>query len=386
MTQTRDAGPHRILFAHTSSLSSLFVSGQIDHFAAHGFEPHYAAAWDESSRPPDLEVPVWRLPLVRPPAPLRDAIALLAAVRLLRRLRPAVVHSGTPKAGLIVTAAAWVTRRPVRIYAVHGLRYQTATGWRRRLLRGIERCAAWFASDVVADSDSIRHLLQADLRIDRSKLHVLGPGSSNGVDMQRFHGGIDRAAARRQLGIDDDTLVIGFVGRLTRDKGLDDLVALHRTLSADLEVVLLVLGREEPDDPIETATRDHLRAGVDVKLISWTDRPEDAYRAMDLLVFPSFREGLPNVPLEAQASGIPVVGYRATGTIDAVPDPSALVPVGDRAALIDAVRTALDEPDELRREGERARHWVARFDSDAVWSARRTFVEQRLSEARRPGR
>lgn len=372
-----------MLFVHTSALSALFVAGQIEHFARAGFDTHYAASWDPDDDAPDVGCPVWNLPLARRPAPLRDARALLAAVRLMRRLRPSVVHAGTPKAALIATTAAWLTRRPVRIDAVHGLRYETTTGLTRRVLRTLERATSRAATHVVADGASLRQVLVDDLGVRPSKVHVLGPGSSNGVDLERFGPAADHRAARDELGIDVDAPVLGFVGRLTHDKGIDDLAAVHHDLLATRRVQLLLVGDFEADDPVTAQTRHHIEHHPDVVRIPWTDHPERVYPAMNLLVFPSHREGLPNVPLEAQAAGVPVVGYAATGTVDAVADPADLVPIGDTAALARAIDALLDDPQELAERGRVARAWVTAFDRTAVWDARADFVRRCLSESRR---
>lgn len=378
--------PRIVLFVHTAGVSSLFVAGQLERFAASGFEPHYAAGWGEHDSPPDVGCPTWRLPLVRPPSPLRDAWAVASGVRLLRRLRPDVVHAGTPKAGLVMMIAATICRCPVRLYAVHGLRYETTTGVRRRVLRSFERVSARCSTHVVADGASLRGVLADDLGIPADKIHVLGPGSSNGVDVERFSGALGRHDARLALGLDDDVAVLGFVGRLTHDKGLDDLVEIHRRIGADRRVVLVLVGDYEDDDPVADATHRHIDEHPDVIRIPWTDRPEQIYPAMDLLVFPSLREGLPNVPLEAQSAGIPVVGYAATGTVDAVADPDRLVDVGDITALTASIVELLADPEAVADRSRAARTWVVSFDRNAVWDARVEFVRRCLSDAARTRR
>lgn len=366
---------------HTSPVSSLFLRGQIEFFASGDYEPHYVTGPGPSE--PPVGCPTWQLPLRRQPSPLHDFVALVRAVGLLRRIGPEVVHSGTPKAGLIGMAAARLIGTPVRIYAVHGLRYETSTGTGRRVLRALERIASWCATDVVADSRSIALALRDDVGVRASKVVVLGPGSSNGVDVDRFTPASDRATSRRELGIDVDRPVLGFVGRLTHDKGIDDLVEVFDRVARTTPATLLLVGRYEDDDPVHPVTRRRIERGAGIVHIPWTAEPERVYAAMDVLVFPSYREGLPNVPLEAQASGLPVVGYAATGTVDAVADLGLLVETGDVDGLVRLVGELLADADHRSEAGRRAREWVVRFDRPAVWLARRSFVDERCAQRSR---
>lgn len=366
----------RIVFMHTSGLSALFVRGQLDHFAEQGFEPHYAVG--TSGPVPDVGHPTTMLPLVRQPSPWSDLRAVVATARLFRRLRPVAVHAGTPKAGLVGMIAAWATRIPVRVYAIHGFRFETATGWGRRLFRWIERVACACATDVVADSGSIREIAMDDVGVPDRKVVVLGPGSSNGVDLERFRPSEHPPADREALGLAPDTAAIGFVGRLTRDKGIDDLVRIHAALDIAPRPVLVLVGDYEDDDPVAPDTRRAITTGEDIVHVPWTDRIERIYGALDLVVFPSYREGLPNVVLEAQASGVPVVGYAATGTRDAVPDSDRLAPVGDVERLRSDIEQLLSDPAAREAAGRAGRAWVAAFDRPLVWQARAAFVAAQL--------
>ena len=157
-------------------------------------------------------------------APWRDLAALGRLWRLMRRVRPTIAHVGTPKAGLLGGLAAWLAGVPCRVYTLHGLRLETASGLKRQLLIGCERAACALAHRVICVSSSLRR--QAiDLRlVDAGKAIVGASGSANGVDLSRFYPTRKRLAmaaeARRSLGIPTASPVVGFVGRLTRDKGI----------------------------------------------------------------------------------------------------------------------------------------------------------------------
>lgn len=377
--------PPVILFMHTDEISMGFVAGQLGYFGEQGFDVHYAAGFAEPNRVPSVAgATTWHLPLVRPPAPRADLVALVAIVRLLRRVRPDVVHCGTPKAGLLGSLGSLLARVPVRIYAVHGLRYESERGRKRQLLCALERIAMRCATAVLADGESVRQRIISDLGLAPDRVHVAPPGSSNGVDLSRFtppDNARTASEARSALGLRPLDPVIGFVGRLVGSKGIDDLVQIHRTIRARGPIQLLLIGRVEPDDPITPVTAAYIAADADVVHVDWTTEPEVAYRAIDVLVFPSYREGLPNVPLEAQASGVPVVGYAATGTVDAVATSDCLVPVGDIDALAGRVGDLLNDAGARAASAAAALTWVRRFDRQAVWASRLDFVRRQLAAA-----
>jgi glycosyltransferase involved in cell wall biosynthesis len=331
---------------------------------------------------PDLEevaraegVAVHAIPFERQIHPLQDARALAAIVRLLRCLRPHVVNAGTPQAGLLGMLAARWAGVPLRIYTLRGLRLETARGARRALLAAAERRAAGSAHLVVSVSASLARRA-AELRLlPGRELAVLGHGSSNGVDCERFRPVTDGAEARGfrwALSIPDGAPVVGFVGRFTRDKGIVDLAdSFFGPLSERFpEVRLLLLGDFEEGDPVPPEVRSRLTRSPRVVRMGFVDDTSPYYALMDVLAFPSYREGFPNAPLEAAASGVPVAGYAATGTVDAVESghTGTLVPVGARADLADALRRYLEDPALRSAQGAAGRERaVAYFARERVW-------------------
>ena len=255
-----------------------------------------------------------------------------------------------------------------------GLRFETATGWRRRLFVSLEWIAARCATQVIFNSRSLMAVGVAEGVIREGRGEVLGAGSGNGIDVARFADDQlpTRAEARERFGLPADTQVIGFVGRFTKDKGIEDLVEVFESGFADRDDVwLLLVGKFEDGDPVDDATRTTIETHERIVIAPWLDHPGDAYRAMDMLAFPSYREGLPNVPLEAQLCGVPVVGYAATGTVDAVKPGgcSALVPVGDAGALATEFAIRLSGEGTRPESSHQDADWVANnFERTAWWS------------------
>lgn len=380
--------PAPLVFVLTSAVSTIFLRGQLDFLADRGHRcvvicsPAPAHVEGSSSR---AEMRFVRI--LREPAVGADLKAVIALVREFRSLRPAMVNFSTPKASLLAGLAAALCRVPLRVHQVRGYRFETMRGWRRTVALWSEKLASRLSHVVVLDSLSLLAVAQQNELFPPSKGVIIGGGSSNGVDIERFHPDDSaRAEGRTLLSIPASALVIGFVGRLTRDKGVDDLVCAFLALREQVtELFLLLIGDYEEADPVGPQTAAFLASDRSVRRVSFTRLPEKLFPVMDVLCFPSYREGLPNVPLEAQAAGVPVVGYAATGTVDAVLDGTTglLVPVGDAAGLTEGLRLLLTAPGERERLGAAARAWVARaFDQRTLWPAIADFYEARLGSRR----
>jgi glycosyltransferase involved in cell wall biosynthesis len=387
MSRTTGTDRIPILYLLTDEISSVLVTGQLGYLIDHGFDITVGTRrWHpDSPLPPgewDAGVAVEHVPFVREPSPISDIWALWATIRLIRRVRPTIVNASTPKAGVLGMLAAWICRVKMRIYVVRGLRFETATGWRRRLYVAAERIAARCATQVIFNSPSLMAVGEADGVIREGDGLVLGSGSGNGIDAARFTDDRlpTRAEARERFGLPADAHVIGFVGRFTRDKGLEDLVDVFLSGVADRDdTYLLLVGQFERGDAVTALTRATIESHGRVVVAPWLDHPGVAYRAMDVLAFPSYREGLPNVPLEAQLCGVPVVAYAATGTIDAVADGvgGTLVTVGDKSALGHELRRLLDDGDRRAAIADTGRAWVSeRFDRRTMWASLLDVIDE----------
>lgn len=323
--------------------------------------------------------------------PLRDIRSVFAAVGVYRSERPEVSIVGTPKAGLVAGIAALLTRTRLRLYLLRGLRLETETGLTRALLWSMERVAILCAHEVIAVSPSLLDRACELRLLPAGRGVVLGDGASNGVDLSRFDApGLDSAAAdlRFELGIPADAFLLGFVGRLTGDKGIAELVAAFTRLSRESDSVwLMIVGNDEVSDDM-AGMKEQLTATGRVRFTGWLPEPQVALTALDVLVLPTYREGFPVVALEAAAARRAVVTTTATGAVDSV-DPGVtglLVPPRDASALHDAIESLVADPARAEAMGRAGRARVEeRFTNQRVWQALYDHVSERLA-AGKPGR
>jgi glycosyltransferase involved in cell wall biosynthesis len=300
------------------------------------------------------------------------------------------VNAGTPKAGLLGMLAARALGVPVRIYLMRGLRLETETGALRAILATTERVASACATDVACVSPSLTRAAVDGGYAPARKARVVGQGSSNGVDEARFAptasrraDGLERTAA---LGIAPDDPLVVFVGRLVADKGIRELLRAFALVRRELpRAKLLLAGGELTGEALDPALVRLVKETPGVVTTGFIDDLAPYYARMNVLALPSYREGFPNVALEAAAAEVPVVGFRSTGVVAAVVDGATgrLVERGDDAALARALLEYLASPARAEEHGRAARARVlASFRREAVWAAWLDVYRDRLAAAR----
>ena len=370
----------RVVNVMNSSISIGFLQGQLQYFQNRGFDvtvlsPERRNGEWEVARPEGAQF--LEVPMERKIAPLQDLASLWRLWRIMHTLSPAVTNVGTPKAGLLGGCAAWLNRVPCRFYTLHGLRFETATGLRRRLLVFAERVACRFAHRVICVSESVREKAIASGVTRRERTVVFGSGSCNGVDTSRFSATpeVMRRAAelRRHFGIPAQAPVALFVGRLTADKGIPELMEAFLQLGNQFPDIRMVLvGCFEDEDPLPVYTRRCLETHPHVIFAGAVENTAPFYAMADAVVLPSHREGLPTVVLEAQAAGKPVVGASATGIVDLIKDGQTglLFPVGDVAALAAALSRMISDKALAGELGRAGQERVKReFRQPQIWDA-----------------
>lgn len=383
-------GGLRLCYIVTDSVSTGLLRGQLRRMVDAGFDVTVISSPGERLQRCAAEegVRAVAVPMARPIRLWQDLMSLVALFLALRSLRPHVVNAGTPKAGLLGMIASFLLRVPVRIYMVRGLRLETVRGPLRWLLALMERISSFCATHVLYVSNSLREVYEELGLGPRQKGVVLLEGSSRGVEIARFARTQERTegglALRERLGIPPHARVAGFVGRLTRDKGIEDLVkAFLRLEAAHPDLHLLLIGRLEEDDRPSPELIERMEAHPRIHLAGPMADVAPAYQAMDFLVLPSYREGFPNVVLEASAAGLSTIGYRSTGVRDAVVDGETgeLVETGDVEGLAQAIARYADDPALCERRGQAALERVKlHFDQEKVFEALAGFYFQAMSE------
>ena len=304
--------------------------------------------------------------------PFRDVLAWTRLFRLFRGERYAIVHSVTPKAGLLAMSAAKLAGIEHRVHWFTGQVWATRTGLTRRILKAADRLTAASATHILVDSESQLRFLISEGVLDPGKASVLGSGSICGVDTERFAPNPElRAETRASLGIGPDELVITFLGRLNRDKGVLDLTSAMCRLHGDHPIRLVLAGSDEESLFPQIKTQLALN-GVPYNYLGHVSQPEALLCASDIFCLPSYREGFGLSVIEAAACEVPAVTSDAYGLTDAVvPDETGLMfPSGDIKELTARLVTMISEPNLRLSLGRNAR---ARVINE--------FQQERLTEA-----
>ncbi len=325
------------------------------------------------------EVDVHCIHMEREISLLKDIWGLLCFVVYFLRKRPYIVHGNTPKGSLLSMLASWMTRVPVRIYMCHGLRYQGCTGFKRKLLMLMEKISCFCATDIICVSKGIKNVLKDD-GITTKEPVVIWNGSVSGIDVEKFnpYKKYDRIGLRKHCSLKEKDFVLTFIGRLVKDKGIDELVKAYKELKkSHSEMRLLLVGAlESRGNPISEETRKEIENNDGIVAVGrQADIP--AYLSItDLFVFPSYREGFGLSLMEAGAMGVPSIASDITGCNEVVinGENGFLIPSHSIQAIIDAVEkiyTNLTLYTEMKRNCRNS--IVKRFDRNKLFNLYKNF-------------
>ena len=309
------------------------------------------------------------VPMERKISPFKDLVSLFRLIRLFHREKPWMVHSLTPKAGLLAMTAAWICRVPIRIHMFTGLVFPTTTGLKQKILMATDSITCACATNVLPEGKGVKKDLE-HFRITSKPLQIIGNGNINGIDLDFF----DRTPEVLELAEKyrkEEVVTFCFVGRIVRDKGMNELVAAFQRLHQAYPNTRLVLVGpfEEKLDPVLPETRQVIEQHAAIEWMGWQNDIRPFLAASEVFVFPSYREGFPNVVLQAGAMGLPSIVTDINGSSEIITEGvnGYIIPSQDEEALYKAMEKLLDT-EERRKLAQQARPQIAnRYERKALW-------------------
>ncbi len=357
---------------------NLLIRGQMKFMREKGFEVYTASA--EGPEIDELTtregVPHKIFPLTRKITPLTDTRALWELVRWFREVQPDIVHSHTPKAGLIAMMAARMAGVPHRLHTVAGMPLMESSGAKRAILERVEALTYACSTRVYPNSYNLKEFIQANFSVSPDKIKVLGAGSSNGIDTSWFERTPDIEVRARQIrqqyDIPENAPVFCFIGRIVQDKGINELTAAFReVIKSEPSARLLLVGPfEDHLDPVTIETRKEITNNPAIITTGFQSDIRPFLAASNVFVFPSYREGFPNVVLQASCMELPCIVSNINGCNEIIEDGvnGRIIPPKESAPLARAMVELLENANLRCRWGGAARSRVVMdFEQSVLW-------------------
>lgn len=355
----------------------VFMLGQIKYLQQNGFDITIIAAPDETfakSLPEGVKYkPVL---MTRVMQPLQDIKAFFKILHILKQDKFDIVQYATPKAALLGSLASWRAEVPVRLYLMWGLYYVTQTGFKRFVFKTIERIVCSCSTAIAPDSKGNVKLAVKEGLCKADKIAVVGHGSANGVDTERFNPARFteiRDSIRSELNIPKDSVLFGSMAPLVGDKGINELVSAFDELAKrHSNIFLLILGGEKEKDPVRAKTITIIKEHPRISNIPYTCEPEKYLSAMDIFVLPTYREGFGMANIEASAMGLPVISTDVPGPQESIVngETGILIPAKQVGPLVEAMKDLIERPLYAKKLGEAGRKRVQEFyEQKKLWQS-----------------
>lgn len=356
----------------------LLLKGQLRFMQEHGFE-----VIGISSNEPELQdvhqkegVSVIALAMTRTISPLKDLKSLWIFYRLCRKEKPLIVHAHTPKAGIVAMFGARLANVPIRLHTVAGLPLMEVTGLKRRVLDAVEKLTYRCATRVYPNSQGLYRFIIDHNLTSADKLKVLGSGSSNGIDTSYFNTNQvteeQKAELKRELNISPTDFVFLFVGRLVGDKGINELVEAFSKMQG-YNTKLLLVGLLEADlDPLKEETLHEIDLNPNIITVGFQKEVRPYFAISDTLVFPSYREGFPNVVMQAGAMELPSIVSNINGCNEIIieGENGMIIPSKDSEALLNAMSLLREDKCLYQKLRCNSRKLIeSRYQQSVVWEA-----------------
>lgn len=323
-------------------------------------------------------VATFHLEMTRKITPIKDLIAVIKLTFFLLKTKPEIVHSHTPKAGIVGMMAAFLARVPNRLHTVAGLPLLEAAGKKRKVLDFVEKLTYFFATKVYPNSKGLYEIILKNKYCKSNKLKVLANGSSNGIKTTFFSNDhfsfSQKEDLKNQLAIHSDDFVFVFVGRLVADKGINELVAAFKKLKMNHPTAKLILvGPLESDlDPLSAATLEAIENVKEIISVGYQQDVRLYFSISNCLVFPSYREGFPNVVMQAGAMELPSIVTNINGCNEIIvhKENGLIIPVKDEKAVLEAMIDLMEDATLYHNLKSNARSMIVdRYEQTVVWEA-----------------
>lgn len=323
-------------------------------------------------------VRTFTLNMTRKITPFQDLIAVIKLFFFLRKERPLIVHTHTPKAGIIGMLASALAGVPNRFHTVAGMPLLEATGFKRKVLDFVEKLTYGCATKVYPNSHGLAEIILKNNYCPIEKVKVLANGSSNGIDTAYFNpelfDQVQNAKLRQDLAIAISDFVFVFVGRLVADKGINELVSAFHHLSEENDgVKLLLVGDYETElDPLTPETLAIIQSNKHIVTVGFQSDVRPYLAISDTLAFPSYREGFPNVVMQAGAMGLPSIVSDINGCNEIIKEGEngLIIPVKNLKALLSAMKKLTEQEEVTNILKEKARAMIVnRYEQQLVWKA-----------------
>jgi len=317
------------------------------------------------------------IPLTRSINPFVDFICIIKLFFLFKKIKPSIVHSHTPKAGFVAMLAAYFARVPIRLHTIAGLPWSIERGFKKKVLKLVEKLTVFASSKVFVNSKNLLFYLKSE-NIKGSKINLLGSGTSNGIDTNYFSNSTEVKQNVEHLLIDNhinpNSFVWLFVGRVVKDKGIQELIEAFVKIQEKFpDDLLWIVGNEEPDlDPIDQMYRHILNSNKSIKLFGFQKDVRPFYSAANILAFPSYREGFPNVPMQAALMDCGLVLSNINGCNEIVSHQVSGLLVQPKSSkdLFEKMLFARENEKSIHQYKQLAKqHILSNFNQDVVWKS-----------------
>lgn len=368
--------PHKVLHVvNISFVLPYYFGDQFDYFQKKGIEFHVACSQSEhlEQYAKQKQFKAFSVTITRKINPIRDFVSLISLINYIKKNKIDIVIGHTPKGGLLGMLAAYLSGRiKKRVYFRHGIMYETSTGLKRWLLKEIEKFTGLIATKVICVSPSVLQISNQCKLSHPSKNIILGRGTCNGIDVVKFSKNNNQSLASelsKKLGLAGN-YVLGYVGRLVKDKGIVELIDAWKIVNEyNSHVKLLLVGPFEEEDQLPLETIRAINTDSSIVHVGLTNDPIAYYQLMNSFILPSYREGFPTVVLEASAMELPVITTMATGCRDAIiPNQTGLFTTINADAIASKINYYIKHKDIGRIHSLNGRAFIVEnFRQEAIW-------------------